>query len=240
MKIIKWVLIVLGVLLLLALGAIYFMSEEKPQGKGGDEADQLAQKMLDAINYDAFKQTRYINWSFAGRNTYFYDQQANKALIEWDKNSVLLNLDSQTGKSFVDGVNQEGKAHQALIEKAWSNWCNDSFWMLAPFKVFDPGTKRSIVQEEGQDALMVEYVSGGVTPGDSYLWILNDQNIPTGYKMWTSILPVKGMYASWEEWKEFNGAKYSTMHKLGASLEMKNFMASNDLADFGRDKNPFE
>jgi len=85
-----------------------------------------------------------------------------------------------------------------------------------------------------------KHTSGGVTPGDGYLWLLDDNNLPTGYKMWTSIIPVKGMYASWENWKEYEGAKYSTLHKMGMGLEMKDFLASNDLTDFGYDNDPFK
>ena len=49
----------LGVVLLLMIAAItvyYFVNNESlPQGKKGKEADELAQKMLIAINHENFK-----------------------------------------------------------------------------------------------------------------------------------------------------------------------------------------
>jgi hypothetical protein len=42
---------------------------------------------------------------------------------------------------------------------------NDSFWLIAPFKLRDAGTTRSIVMQDNQ-ALMITYASGS-TPGDS-------------------------------------------------------------------------
>ena len=61
-----------------------------------------------------------------------------------------------------------------LRGKAYSFFCNDSFWMIAPFKAFDEGVTRTIVMsKEGNQNLLVSYASGGVTPGDSYLWILD-------------------------------------------------------------------
>ena len=50
--------IILGFLLLLviAFGVLYFMYNEKlPEGKSEKEADAIAQKMLKAVNYEAYK-----------------------------------------------------------------------------------------------------------------------------------------------------------------------------------------
>ncbi len=240
MKIFKWLLGILVSLALIGIVIVFLMSENKPEGNAGDEADQMANNMLKALNYESFDTTRYFRWDFGGRQAYFYDKTNNQAIITWGENKVFLQMDSKIGKTFVNGKEQTGDEHTQLIDKAWSHWCNDSFWMFAPFKVFDPGTSRKIVKEEGKDALLIEYASGGVTPGDSYLWILGEDHIPTGYKMWTSIIPLKGMYASWENWKTFEGAKYSTLHNLGFTLEMKDFLASNELSDFGYTSNPFE
>jgi hypothetical protein len=79
---------------------------------------------------------------------------------------------------------------------------NDSFWLIAPYKIFDPGTERRIVSYKNREALLVTYTSGGTTPGDSYLWILNENYLPTSYKMWTSIIPVGGVAATWSDWEK--------------------------------------
>ena len=63
---------------------------------------------------------------------------------------------------------------------------------------------------------MVSYDSGGVTPGDSYLWILDDTGLPTAYKMWVKIIPIGGINASWDNWMiTESGAYLPTSHKLG-------------------------
>ena len=130
-----------------------------------------------------------------------------------------------------------------LIKKAWAMWCNDSFWMFAPFKVFDPGTKRTVVKtKDGQKGLMVTYESGGVTPGDAYLWLLDDNNIPSGYKMWVSIIPIKGMHMSWENWKTLKGgSKVSLTHKSPLlSFEMKGVEEGSSPSSFGFSNSVFD
>lgn len=241
MKILKWLLIILGVLILTGVIGCFALSEKRPTGEPTSQADALAQNMLNALNYENHKKTTYFRWDFGGRHNFFYDQQRNKAIINWKGNKVIMQLDTQAGTAYADGVEVTGDKKQKLLDKAWAHWCNDSFWMFAPFKVFDPGTTRKIVKDEdGREGLMIEYLSGGVTPGDGYLWLLDDNYMPTGYKMWTSIIPVKGMYASWENYEEHEGAKYATLHNLGFKLEIKDFLASNNLSDFGFEKDPFQ
>jgi hypothetical protein len=49
----------------------------------------------------------------------------------------------------------------------------------------DEGTTRSLVKNEDKtNGLLVSYASGGVTPGDAYLWKLDANGLPQSYKMW--------------------------------------------------------
>ncbi len=49
--------------------------------------------------------------------------------------------------------------------KAWAWFVNDSYWLLAPTKVMDPGVART-VDEEGR--LVLAFDGVGLTPGDTY------------------------------------------------------------------------
>ena len=203
----------------LVLIMFYAFNEAIPEGRSQEnEADQLARKMLLAVNKPAYDSTRYISWNFAGRHQYYLDKEARRALVCWKKNEVLLNLDSlHRSKSFKDGEEVWGEQSNKLIEDAWGYYCNDSFWLLAPFKVFDPGTERSVViDKEGNQSLMVKYSSGGVTPGDSYLWSFDESGKPSSFKMWVSIIPIGGFKASWEGWEQQPaGFWLSSKHDLG-------------------------
>ncbi|MDP4703862.1 MAG: hypothetical protein NWS05_02280, partial [Polaribacter sp.] len=77
---------------------------------------------------------------------------------------------------------------------------NDSFWLVAPHKLYDNGTIRTIKKIDGKDALHIKYTSGGSTPGDSYTWILDENFIPKSYKMYVPSMNMEGLDATWEDW----------------------------------------
>jgi len=209
MKFLKWLIIVLVSLFILGFIALKMISENKPTTNPSPEADVLANKILKAINKPAWDTLRFLQWEFPGGHKYEFDKLNNKALIAWGDNVVNLNLSDQTGTAKISGVIIEGNKRKKLIQKAWSLWCNDSFWMFAPFKLFDPNTSRSIVKHNEKDALLITYGGGGVTPGDSYLWILGDDYVPTSYKMWVKIIPVGGIEFTWDRWITLTGGEIS-------------------------------
>jgi len=242
MKILKGLLILLLILVVAGFIAVKYFSEDKPQGKDGAEADALANSMMIALNKPAFDSIPLLGFTFfRGKNHYLWDKKRERAIISWGENKVVIDLKSQEFASFVNDSKVEGDAAQKLKDKAWAIWCNDSFWLMAPYKVFDPGTKRSVVQTEGgKTGLLIDYSSGGVTPGDSYLWILDENNRPTAWKMWTSIIPVKGIGSTWEDWTDINGAIISLKHKIaGKEAKLQNVKAGNSYKDFGYDTDPF-
>ena len=101
--------------------------------------------------------------------------------------------------------------------------------MVAPYKVFDEGTERRIVKTDTNgDALLITYTSGGSTPGDSYLWLFDTNGKPKAFKMWTSLLPIDGLEASWSDWTTTeSGAMLPTFHKLLVlGLEITNIKTS--------------
>lgn len=240
-KLLKWIGIILLALIALAVIAGIVMNKEKPVGKTGPAADALAQKVLTAINHTAWDSTKVCTWTFRGVNHYMWDKERNYAEIKWGKNKVLMRLDDVDGAAFVDGKKVEGDAKNKLISKAWGYWCNDSFWFNAPSKVFDKGTERSIVKmEDGSDGLMVTYTSGGVTPGDSYLWTLDNNGLPKSWEMWVNIIPVGGIGNSWEGWVTTEtGAKISSSHKNGIPLEVTNITGVMSFDKIGIEGDPF-
>lgn len=241
-KILKWVGLILGLLISSIVILGFLLHEKKPEGTQSTDADALARKMMTAINKAAWDTTNIVQWTFRGKHDYLWDRQRNLVKIEWKNVRVLLNTETVTGKIYWNGVERSGKQAEKLMRKAWSYFCNDSFWLNAPAKVFDPGTVRSLVNlNDGREGLMVVYKSGGVTPGDSYIWILDESGLPLSYKMWVKILPVGGLEITWEDWMILpTGAKIATTHngKL-TGFSIKNIKGAADLATLGLAQDPF-
>ena len=135
-----------------------------------DFKEQAKQEMLSAVNISAWDTVKYVKWSFRGGHDYVWDRTVNDARISWEDMEVHLDMDQVDGKAFKNGIALEGSEKDKAIQSAWSYWCNDSFWLTAPFKVFDKGTTRKMATDkDGKEGLLVTYESGGVTPGDQYL-----------------------------------------------------------------------
>ena len=227
----------IGILLLLLIVAgslFYFINNESlPEGKKGKDADALAIKMLNALDGNAYENTEILKWSFRNKHFYTWNKQENIVHISWAEYKVTLHT-KQPEKSILY-IGGKISNNQELINRAQNFFNNDSFWLIAPYKIFDSGTERRIVKHNNKDALLITYTSGGSTPGDSYLWILDDNYLPISFKMWTSIIPLGGVSATWSNLKSTkSGIKLPTKHKLslfGMEIDMGNVRAFNEKAD---------
>ncbi|HMQ46281.1 MAG TPA: hypothetical protein PKA00_01435 [Saprospiraceae bacterium] len=244
-KSIKWLSgIAIGVLLL-GLVAFKYLDVPKPDTVATPEADELALQMFEAINKAAWDTTHYVGWTFRDNRHFVWDKFAQKVQVQWEDYKVVIHTDRPEGRAFQNGAELKDEAQRNAVDKAWSLFCNDSFWLNAPAKAFDPGTKRSLVDlEEGGTGLMVEYSSGGVTPGDSYLWILDENYLPKAWRMWVSIMPVGGVETSWESWTTIStGAKLAEKHIFQGNsntLIISNIRGGATLASIGVEKDPFK
>ncbi|NMM49362.1 hypothetical protein [Marinigracilibium pacificum] len=213
-------------------------SEALPQGEKGAQADSLAKKMLYAIDNNAWGNTKFVAWNFSDRHSFIWDKDSHFVSVKWSDKHAVIDLNKQTGIAFKDDeLITDIDEKNAIIAKGIKHFNNDSFWLNAPAKVFDSGTERRLVNYEGQKALLVTYTSGGTTPGDSYLWILNDNGLPESYKMWVSIIPVKGISASWEDWESLStGAKIATSHKISfLNIRIKDLKSAETLTEISPD-----
>ncbi len=193
---------------ILFLAIYYFANNESlPEGTKGKAADELAQKMMQAINKEAFDTTEILEWSFRGEHQYKWKKQEGLVEVSWDHHKVTLNLN--------DASKSQGESPE-IIQTALDYFNNDSFWLIAPYKVFDEGVTRSIASNAaGEKGLLVTYSSGGTTPGDSYMWFLDENDRPKGYQMWVGIIPIGGLYASWDNWQTTEtGVPLSSLHTL--------------------------
>ena len=195
---------VLALALIVGLSCVFVIYNEKlPEGNQSAEADALAHKMLKAVKHEAYTSTRYLEWTFAGQHHFKWDKQLQLVDVTWGENIVQLNIQRpEESTVMVNNSIVEDASKSQFVEKAIAYFNNDSFWLVAPHKIFDPGTERRIIQQEnGEEALLVTYTSGGNTPGDSYLWLLDQSGLPRAFKLWVSIIPLGGIEATWEAWE---------------------------------------
>lgn len=192
-------IIVLGLFLILFVGKL-ILEEELPEGVSGLDADYMAERMMSSLGKHAWDSTPGVSWTFRGTHHYDWDMENHVVGISWDDKEVALQPAMKSG-IVANGQDYTGAEIKEIVDTSWEFFNNDSFWLYAPFKAFDPGTERSIVTlKDGRQGLKITYTSGGSTPGDSYVWILDDEYRPVAVKMWASILPIGGMEFTWENY----------------------------------------
>lgn len=244
MKLLKKVaLILVALVLLIFLVVRLTIHEGRPDIIDGD-AEQMAQKILAAVNKPAWDTLKYIKWTFPGEHHYVWDRTVNDALVSWEDMVVHLDMDQVNGKAFKNGIELTESDNNKAVQKAWSYWCNDSYWLSAPYKIYDKGTTRKLAKDkDGKEGLLITYESGGVTPGDQYLWFIDESGRPTGYKMWVKIIPIGGVYASWEGYQDIENAVISTQHTLSLvnmQLELTDIAGGQTWQALGYDASPIK
>ncbi|MFT6338366.1 MAG: hypothetical protein ACJA2S_005724 [Cyclobacteriaceae bacterium] len=244
MKVIKFILVPLVLILGVGFACFQYLNESLPKGTIGSAADELANNMLLAVSNDKWVETGAVKWEFlAGSRTHkhIWDKKRHFAQVEFDQNIVQIDINGRRGVVLNNSQDLSELMKLELCEKAWKFWANDSFWLNPVSKIFDPGTSRGIVeQESGTESLLITYATGGVTPGDSYLWILDENNRPTAWKMWVSIIPIGGLEFSWERWTKLaTGALISTTHQGLVDISISNVRGESELNELTGSKDIF-
>lgn len=217
-KILRGIILGIGTSIIVFIALFYIVFNQKlPTGKIGAEADNLAIQMRNSLNYEAYLDTDYLAWTFNKKRHYQWFKNEGRCIVTIKNIKVDLDL-KNTAKSIVylDGTEYSGGRKQEYINKALAKFNNDSFWLVAPFKVFDKGVERRLVEfKNNEKALLVTYTSGGTTPGDSYLWRFDERGYPKSYQMWVDLIPINGLEASWENWVTTKSkVKLATFHQI--------------------------
>jgi hypothetical protein len=206
-------ILVFGIVALVVVG--YSLNDPRPEGQAGPDADLLARSMQAAVQKDAWDRTGAVRWSFFEQHHYVWDREHDLVELQWGDSRALFRTADQTGRVWSGGAEQTEADAEEALRAAYAYWINDSFWLNPVVKFFDPGVERSLVKlDDGRDALLISYTSGGVTPGDAYLWIPGPDGMPASWRMWVQIIPIGGIETTWDGWVELStGAKVSTQHE---------------------------
>ena len=124
-------------------------------------------------------------------------------------------------------VNLVSPAQDEDNQAAYRRWVNDSYWLLAPLKIRDPGVK---IQYEGskdvqgtkREVLHLSFQQVGLTPNDQYLLYIDPQtNLVTAWDYMPK--PDTSVNMSWENYQKAGGLLLATEHKLPeASIRILN------------------
>ena len=132
---------------------------------------------------------------------------------------IVQDLDTAEGRAWVAGNDVEGDSLATLIERGKALWINDTYWMLMPYKMRDPGVTLTLEQpvtRDGEvfDVVAMRFEQVGLTPGDRY-WVEIDRD-ERRVRAWEMLLqgrePPPGR-STWEGWEVHEGLWFPTAHR---------------------------
>jgi hypothetical protein len=130
--------------------------------------------------------------------------------------AVYFNVNTRAGKAFVNGKPAEGEDQQKLLVSAYGRFINDTYWLLAPWKIFDPGVHLTHDGEkpcpEGGtcDVLKLSFDDVGLTPKDVYwIWVTREGRHVVQWQYVLNGAQEEPTTALWKSWQSFSGVSLS-------------------------------
>lgn len=214
----------------LGAGTCWASGRTPPTGTSGPDADALAHRIEGAVGKSGWDEFGAVRWRLGGRNRHLWDRVHNRARVEFGDVTAYVDLGTHKGVALRDGAAVTGPDGDALVEKGWAWFCNDSFWLNPALKLFDDGVVREL---SADGRLIVRYGAGGVTPGDTYEWTVDASGLPVTSRMWVTVMPIGGVKARWEGWVTLaNGARYAATRRLGPlKIQVDDFAVAGTIAE---------
>jgi hypothetical protein len=165
------------------------------------KADAIVKEMLTAMGGENnYNNTHFIEWDFVNRKL-IWDKWTGDVRVEnpTANQVILVNINTLKGKVYENGilVKDETKAN-GLLEKGKNWWINDSYWLVMPWKLQDPGVHLTYVKTDKlpngktADILQLTFSAVGVTPENKY-WLYVDKE--------------NHLIQQWAYYKNFNDAE---------------------------------
>lgn len=209
------------------------------------EAIRLVEGMWKAMGgREKFDRIDFLKFTFSierggkvvSSRTHLWDRRANRAHLAMvtNRGDIAVALDLATRKGFAreNGQPIPEEDRKGVAEYAYGLWVNDFYWLLAPWKLLDPGVHVRMAEDVVVDGRTLKQVAAtfdpgiGLTSGDRY-WFAID---PTTGKLaqwsfhlqgWAEDKPADTFV--WEGWEDHAGVQFSTIkRKPGGDVRLLN------------------
>lgn len=196
---------------------------------------EIADRVMQSLGgKEAWDRTRFLRFGFGterdgkfqGR-THVWDKWTGRYRVEGAGRDgapfvVLMNLNTKDGSAWVGGRKLEGADLKQQLERAYGMWVNDTYWLLMPYKMKDPGVTLTYAGEDRDNGVLYDKVklsfdNVGLTPKDNYwVWV----NRGTGMvDRWDYVL--KGENVPPTTWKWTGWRKYGNVMLAGERTNEK-------------------
>jgi len=213
---------VLGILALLATTTAGRAAE--PDAR----AAQVAADVMKALGgQEAWDKTRYVRFDFGFERegklvtrAHTWDKWTGRYRLEGQNAQnepfvVLMNVNTREGQAWTNGQRATPEEEKKQVERAYGTWINDTYWLLMPYKLRDPGVTLAYdgeVKEGGAtyDKVVLTFDNVGLTPKDKYwVWVNRDTHL---VDRWDFVLKGEAVPPTtflWKDWRKVGRVKLS-------------------------------
>ncbi len=188
-----------------------------------EAAIEIARRAMQAMGGPAaWSRSRYLAFDFVVEvgaappvaYRHYWDVETGRYRVEgMDEERrpylVLFNVNTRKGLAWLEGRPARGREREDLLREAYERYINDTYWLLMPLKLLDPGAH---VHYEGEvreaervrDRIRLTFDAGiGLTSGDTY-WAEVDRKSGR-MERWEFVLEGdEARYGyRWKEWRRF-------------------------------------
>jgi hypothetical protein len=114
-----------------------------------------------------------------------WDIRGGRARIRWTDREgrrfdAVLDVGRREATGTIDGRPASGADAALLSERSYARWINDTYWLLLPVKLFDPGARLDlepdhVIEDQPHHVLRLSFDGVGLTPKDVYWLFVNPE-----------------------------------------------------------------
>ena len=188
----------LAVFILLTAGTGAFAQSPVPSMAPASDARAaaVADRVMNALGgQEAWDGTRFLRFGFGSERdgkfvgrTHTWDKWTGRYRVEGERDGarfiILMNVNTREGSAWRDGKKVEGAELKTQLERGYGMWVNDTYWLLMPYKMKDPGViLTSAGEEKGANGVLYDKVkltfdNVGLTPRGCVLGVGQPRHRP--------------------------------------------------------------
>ncbi len=213
-----------------------------------DEAIAVAERVITRLGgQDNWNNTRYIAWTIFGRN-HLWDKWTGDYRVEYDTTMVLMNIHTMSGKQLimdtaVGGAFNNHFSEKETLDNAYSHWVNDSYWLIMPYKLLDPGTQlkylgANSIDQDGSmlkvEQIELTFENVGLTPQNKYVISVDENDLVVRWDFFSNADDAEARFSRpWTKWSAYGNIWLSTGRSfdLGSGIDVTNLSLPNEVAE---------
>jgi hypothetical protein len=224
-----------------AIVILLFAAAVQAQVPAAPTAEGVVQRTFEVAAGPAWQTARYFAYTFnverEGKVVASFPQRFDRITGDYrvsgldpegKKFEVIMNVNTKTGKAWLDGTQLTGDKATAIVNLGYRRYQNDTFWLLMPFKMREQGVKREYAYSRDDacghtwDVVQVQFESNfGISPSDMYwVWVNRDTGLIDYWDMKLTGAPPDPVTVTFRDYRRIGELLISTRRDIASKKQL--------------------